>query len=168
MTNIFNMELSQQIVSLDLAKQLKKLGVNQDSLFYWVQGLEISEFPNGDDYDSNYWKERVELINEGKVKHVKKLIKDQDREDRKMFPVYLYSAFTVAELGKLFGENFFIAFENLPFDRVSAVIYGVEGKTKGKIENPRINCKTEVEARAKALIYLIKNKLINPKESPCN
>ena len=30
------MKLENQVCSLDLAKNLKELGVNQDSLFYWV------------------------------------------------------------------------------------------------------------------------------------
>ena len=32
------MNLSDQVVSLDLAKKLKDLGVKQDSLFYWTIG----------------------------------------------------------------------------------------------------------------------------------
>lgn len=33
------MPLEKQVVSLELAKRLKELGVRQDSLFHWYQGL---------------------------------------------------------------------------------------------------------------------------------
>lgn len=35
------MKLQDQVISLKLAKQLKELGVKQDSLFYWVRDKEI-------------------------------------------------------------------------------------------------------------------------------
>lgn len=42
------MKLEQQVVSLELAKQLKELGVKQDSLFYWDTDYENGRviFPN--------------------------------------------------------------------------------------------------------------------------
>ena len=33
------MKLEQQVCSLELAKELKKLGVKQKSEFYWYEGL---------------------------------------------------------------------------------------------------------------------------------
>lgn len=42
------MKLEQQVVSLELAKRLKELGVKQDSHFYWREGYHTEEsFDNG-------------------------------------------------------------------------------------------------------------------------
>ena len=65
------MKLEQQVVSLELAKQLKELGVKQDSLFYWSK--------------------QVDQIHWG-LEHAKYFAVDK-RQD--------VSAFTVAELGEM-------------------------------------------------------------------
>ena len=67
------MKLEQQVVSLELAKQLKELGVKQDSLFYWD-----TDYENGRVIFPNY-------------------------EVRELMPKLnnRVSAFTVAELGEM-------------------------------------------------------------------
>lgn len=44
------MKLEDQVCSLELAKRLKKLGVNQDSLFYWLKADEPYVWYNGVNY----------------------------------------------------------------------------------------------------------------------
>ena len=39
------MKLEQQVVSLELAKKLKELGVKQDSLFYWWGTFNYRPYP---------------------------------------------------------------------------------------------------------------------------
>ena len=65
------MELMNQVCSLELAKELKNLGVKQDSLWYWVN------YSGG-----------AELILENNINEI--MLKSKDT----------YSAFTVAEFGK--------------------------------------------------------------------
>lgn len=69
------MKLEQQVVSLELAKQLKELGVKQDSLFYWSK--------------------QVDQIHWG-LEHAKYFAVDK-RQD--------VSAFTVSELGEMFDDG---------------------------------------------------------------
>jgi|SRR5579864_4805941 len=75
------MTLENQVVSLDLAKRLKELGVKQESLFYWVNQ------PNGGLRTNGY---KWQLEPEPRTRHQS----------------YDYiSAFTVAELGEMLGRE---------------------------------------------------------------
>jgi hypothetical protein len=117
------MKIKDQVCNVDLAKRLKQLGVEQESLFWWVDII--------DGYDHSG---REEWWIEPTYKGYKKYL----------------SAFTVAELGK-----------KLP-----------EGYWSGKFNKSKFVCweyladdtyaKTEADARAKMLIYLLENKLISP------
>ncbi len=127
------MKLENQVVSLELSKKLKELGVKQDSLFYWV-GMSIRK---GKDVKVGFalWSK----------KELDKLIKELGQTQEAII-----SAFTVAELGEMLPEEVtsnskrlsyphrFFNFKSLPF------------------KMPNI----EADARAKMLIYLIENKLI--------
>lgn len=123
------MKLEEQVVSLELAKKLKELGVKQNSLHYWqyVYAHKSYELDNGD-------------------------------ED----PAMTYSAFTVAELGEMLHKSkyavikqfdggcyFFKQHENTTLE------YGM---IAGRGFAPK---KTEADARAKMLIYLLEHNLIN-------
>jgi len=122
-----NMKLESQVVSLELAKKLKELGVEQESLWYWK---------------SRSYNNVVRSI---LVEGIPKL------KDR----VGYYSAFTVAELGEM-----------LPKNRVSKHsetgnwVCGVQPENSNGFLNYAVE-KTEADARAKMLIYLLENKLIN-------
>lgn len=70
------MKLEQQVVSLEIAKRLKELGVKQESLFWW-------------EYNGSF---------EYKVIYGRRL------EDEKKSGRYI-SAFTVAELGEMLREE---------------------------------------------------------------
>jgi len=71
------MKLQDQVVSLKLAKELKELGVKQESLFYWAD-IKVDELASGKDKDLKL----VYVNEEGNYK-------------------YQISAFTCAELGEM-------------------------------------------------------------------
>jgi hypothetical protein len=73
------MELSKQVVSLDLAKRLKELGVKQESLFWWVEQED--------------WQDHIEKIG---VPRKAPWLKNSRYHNAGEI---IYSAFTVAELG---------------------------------------------------------------------
>lgn len=132
------MKLESQVVSLELAKKLKELGVPQESLFWWVRlNEEWCVSPNFSS-DPN-WKEKKEN----------------------------YSAFTVAELGEMLPVDYF-TFQNEKGDWFVARIDDREISELGteiiKTED-LFQENTEADARAKCLIYLIENKLLNAKIS---
>lgn len=126
------MKLEDQVISLELAKKLKRLGVKQESIWHW------KEFKN----------QRVSL------RHAKRFLPSVSTKDN------YYSAFTVAELGKMlpYGDELFgkrlefmkrggiwkLHFQD---DEIDNLYYEVEDKL-------------EVNARVKMLIYFLESKLI--------
>lgn len=129
------MELKEQVCSLELAKKLKQLGVKQESIFWW-----------GGISNMGIWCDHV---------------KNELPEKEKRF--VWYSAFTVAELGEM-----------LPPFVTSEKQLGVAGGwfchldsnplNLPMIKNPHrheIDADTEANARARMLVYLLENKLIN-------
>lgn len=115
------MKLEDQVISLELAKELKKLGVEQKSIFYW-----------GCDWKGKNYK--IKIPSYGLIRH----------------PELYHSAFTVAELGALLPVTMLFEkhrngewkmFDNLHFDFYSSDL-------------------NEANARAKMLIYLLENKLL--------
>ena len=125
------MELKNQVVSLGLAEQLKKLGVNQDSYFCWhyYKGLkseaELGEFIMG------------------------------------MCSGIFISAFTVAELGELLPIT--VKYTKNPVGYKYQAHYDtLKDDLSGELDYKRSTASnTEADARAKMLIYLLENKLIN-------
>ena len=115
------MKLEQQVVSLELAKKLKELGVKQDSLFYhYSQGIGTAD---------DLW-ERGE-------NHI--WVWDN-----------AYSAFTVAELGEVIGAGL-----NTRINMSGNIVVFHTLYDNG------FTADTEADARAKMLIYLLENNLIN-------
>lgn len=134
------MKLEDQVVSLELAKNLKELGVEQESLFYWIERC------NADGTD--YFVYMLANVERPLLKHIN----------------IAAAAFTVAELGEMLpktlaSEEFgslelvwkhdLIGYGQYQFE---CVFYSVDILPED----------TEADARAKMLIYLIENKLINP------
>lgn len=126
------MEISEQVVSLKLAKRLKELGYPQEGLWYWVK----------------------ECWDLGKCD--KKLMTKSEMSVREDYNRYTYkvicTAPTVAELGEwlpeaLFGEeNIYILYEDccvIEFVSFGGYFY--------------CNEKTEANARARILIWLVEN-----------
>lgn len=133
------MKLEQQVCSLDLAKRLKELGVKQESLYRYNQyAVDIEQ--------GGQW----ELES---TQHMKKY----------HTPPPFVSAFTVAEIGEMLPHRIknnngdAILHEILSFsDAAKAYQMCYEGDFSLYVNWD----KSEADARAKMLVYLIENKLI--------
>lgn len=129
------MKLENQVVSLELAKKLKELGVPQESLFYW--------------YDFKDGKTSLET-------------KEARRNDCAWCNTYcmsdVSSAYTSAELGEMLPDNFHT------FRKGDQKYWcGLDTRLFNIFENAWWNHEeehTEADARAKMLIYLIEHNLI--------
>ena len=132
--------LEKQVTSLELSKELKELGVKQDSLFAWYQYhnkvyCEYREYQASCDAQSTYQDGYAKL------------------------PVETCAAFTVAELGEMlpqYAESYRIA-----TNKFSCKFCEVIEDTKGDPKNGEATIKvahTEANARAKMLIYLIERR----------
>jgi hypothetical protein len=137
------MELQKQVCSLELAKRLKELGVKQESYFCWFQNARSGNWMIGDAYDA---------IKNGEYKDTK-----DGKEE-----IISYSAFTVAELGKMLpnklrGEDGVVAYR--PYTYLSSEGWRCE-YWSGTFGRPQYRkggdcyAVTEADARAKMLIYL--------------
>ena len=118
---LIDMKLEKQVVSLELAKKLKELGVKQESYFGWV-------------YDP-YW---------GPNHFVTSNSDDYNWE---------YSAFTVAELGEMLSKGTLAWWQNTRDEHGDpnwVYSYGAVS----------VSAKTEADARAKMLVYLLKSSLV--------
>jgi len=134
------MRIEDQVVSLELAKKMKELGFEQESLCWWSKPWDINCAYTGDE---------LEII-------------DSDwLEYHDMEKAAVYSAYTVAELGEMLPKEIFIGKKcnalcitkykpNSSMWNVSYV-YGGFGES--------FKDKSEANARAKMLIHLKKNKL---------
>jgi len=132
------MKLENQVTNLELSKKLERLGVKQESVWYWVR------FDHGNKKVKDWaLLERKNCFNEEDTLHIDYV-----------------SAFTVAELGNLMkfelGDGLFLWNYHLPkrdcFDLV------LRDAPQGKILWEE-RAKTEADARSLMLIYLIENKL---------
>lgn len=127
------MKLENQVCNLELSKKLKELNVKQESLFYW---------------DGNT------RVDGGFDLHQRTLT--QFNKER------MISAFTVAELGEMLPEDYFV-FKNSIGD------YIYSERTKRKLSESGYEKwelvalgqeNTEADARANILIYLLEQGLI--------
>jgi len=118
--------LENQVCNLELSKKLERLGVKQESVWYWVR------FDHGNKKVKDWaLLERKNCFNEEDTLHIDYV-----------------SAFTVAELGEMLKES--KSFQSS--DKIGQwCCWTTETVT---------HAKTEADARAKMLIYLIENKLI--------
>ena len=129
-----NMKLEQQVVSLELAKQLKELGVEQGSLFYWIVDETTEDgFVNCD------------------LRH---------KPDLKGYDSVVCSAFTVSELGEMLPNELSYTGENndeeweLFFEKLDTLWRGYYLYKFGQTRLFEVDGETEAECRAKMLIFL--------------
>lgn len=144
--------MEKYVCSLELAKKLKELGVKQESEFYWwFRKIE------GDNYVCELWsnhavKVQVEAWNSMNFQFPDSKINDH------------YSAFTVGELGEMLPANIWL-------DNDWRYLNFIKNKREDLGRNPKWCYRygkkkiirfadTEANCRAKMLIYLIENKLI--------
>lgn len=125
------MKLEDQVCSLELAKRLKELGVKQESLFYWF---------------TNQLVYRCDLSKWEKCKK------------------YIFSAFTVGELGEMLPKRLEITIHDVSHINAIGIQIGQEYCFRDEFQPPtfekRFELVTEADARAKLLIFLLKNKLL--------
>ena len=133
------MTLENQVCSLELAKRLKELDVEQFSLFSHYR---LSDSPDG----TQHW----EILMPSRY--------GSAFEER-------YSAFTVAELGEMLPASFDWTGTNVFVEFGKSSIHGdylINLRECARPERMTIHIRadTEADARAKMLIYLLENKLI--------
>lgn len=75
------MKLEDQVISLLLSKKLKEIGIKQNSLFYWIRA------------------KKSENIDVFGLTYITNIFCDKNKFKE------IYSAFTVAELGKILQEH---------------------------------------------------------------
>lgn len=131
------MELEKQVISLDLARKLKELGVKQDSLFWWGYRFDVKKRP---------------LVSDGQWKLFMQSVEN---------PVLGsdVSAFTVAELGEMLPATITRNTDTyfLHCEKVGGWSIYYPGIKTLYIEGGNEN---EADVRAHMLIYLIDKKLI--------
>ena len=130
------MKLENQVCNLELSKKLKELGVKKDSVWFW-----------------QFNDKEGERLGIGKY--------SLERFNPNIFQSYKdYPAFTVAELGEMLpdainddelytskhGNKWYVEYMNLPEDKPECL--------------RSLFAKTEADARAEMLIWLIENKHI--------
>ena len=147
------MKLEQQVVSLELAKKMKELGFEQESLWYWVT----------DDLGLTY----LSIDSMGSVMHSRNStrVPNYGRPEDYGWRVVeeLYSAYTVAEFGEMLprlqGYNLIYTGEHR--GGKFCCFYQKSGFGDDfPIGTELCKADTEADARAKTLIYLKQKKLI--------
>ena len=140
------MNLEQQVVRLELAKEMKELGFKQDSLFYWCpkfSGSGSPSFPYR--FENSYY--------------LRTWDKEKENAPTNYSDVDFYSAYTVAELGEMLPVSDCII-EEMVEDKEWYV--KIEDGRSTDIKTHQEVADTEADARAMMLIYLAENNLINP------
>jgi len=145
------MELKKQVVSLELAKKLKELGVKQDSLFYWLE------------YNDEW---QVKATHGGLTRKFIDNVRKNARDGR-IIPKDCISAFTVAELGetlrlKLGNEHDYNSRPITDENNKGSFKWQARNQEEGLYDKDGnyIFADTEADARAKILIHLLENKLM--------
>ena len=143
------MDLKDQVCSLKLAKQLKELGVKQESLWYWDSCGNLKK-------DDHWFLITTESY---------------DFNDYPGPTFNIISAFTCAELGEMLPviltkttlNNYELRIQKLDDNKRWECFYkdwNVPEVGHGHLKGQTFRDKTEANTRAKMLIYLIKNNLI--------
>lgn len=152
--------LTQQVSSLELSQRLQELGVPQkESNFYWRLGYSTSEsFDKGISTGKQGHFRDYELVYLPYPRYTTSDVKWNERDLAKIDATEV-AAFTAAELGELLvktkGEN--------PTTYFRSTVW-MEGEWWATMDTdnktPAIRAKTEADARALMLIYLLEQGLL--------
>jgi hypothetical protein len=128
------MKLEDQVTNLELSKQLKELGVEQESLFYWVE------------VKKGKWEcwELIHLMQHWECCHM-----------RNEKPINKISAFTVAELGEILP--YYVELTKVGPIKMATIYSDYNPLCEDDVS---MIAEKEADVRAKMLIYLIENNLI--------
>jgi hypothetical protein len=133
--NIKYMEHEKQLVNRELAQEMKELGFEQESQFYWVHHRAFT------------FEQKPKLVKGWNLVPLERMRPHHDS---------VYSAYSVAELGEmLYRAKFYVATHRSIHDDVPHMKWECNYDMQ-KI----IHADTEANCRAKMLIYLRKNNLI--------
>lgn len=142
------MELSKQVCTLQQAKRLKELGVEQKSYFSHGVGRGIETL------DTTAW--------------VNQWAKEGNSESN----IEIFSAFTVAELGEMlanvryesFGFPLMFTSYSYNYDEMQNIFgkWACNYRNPLNFTNPDIKAENEADARAQMLIYLLESGTIKP------
>lgn len=151
------MKMEDQVVSAELAKVLKELGVKQDSLFYWIQR---GNYP--DDWSDAFLETKEDVA------------KYEMNSDGQC------SAPTVAELGKMLPSGFYTYYDDFDGWTCSSSwsfcdrsLSDIRMRSSDILWGPCIparqcrytqEAKTEANARAKMVAYLLKEGILKVEE----
>lgn len=139
------MNIKNQVTSLETSKKLKELGVEQESIFFWIQTYDSTLAPILNHSIARAPSVRGDLY-----------LVDRSPNGRN------YAAFTASELAEMLpsciykGENRYFKLNIVKYDDVWAVCYHWHDHD---LYLPNGN-KLLVEALADCLVYLKENKLI--------
>lgn len=134
------MTLEQHVISLELAKKLKELGVKQESVFAWFRNDGMSEWELDryqDDWPKDEWPAN---------------------------DIRQYSVFTVTELGEILSPHFSshkCIGQPQQWECCNDKLEWHCDPKKG-IYREAMHAESEADARAKMLIYLLENNLYDP------
>jgi len=152
------MPLENQVVSLELAKKLKELGINQESLWWWYNDFSDSSpcCQSSVTFDSHWFQDKSPMV--WRCTKCGNIIKKEDISTVDNFVIRkkgIYSAYTCAELCEM-----------LPFYRLMVVRSGDKKECTITDEDTSVQGygKNLTNAMAKMLIYLIENKLVDIKD----
>jgi len=126
--------LERQVCSLAWARKLKKLGVGQQSAFYWCQRV---------DPKTQY---ELEL---GRNIHSRLFLEQE-----------FIAAFTCAELGEMLPQGWEFIFYHTIRGPHRIDCNFIPSVNEGRFLSNWFEADTEADARAKMLCYLIENKII--------
>lgn len=155
------MKLENQVCSFEQAKKLKDLGIKQDSLFYHFPNPNTEEIKKKYKLPDYNVVEGSKFIPSNQIKDVRAMVLDG------IFPK-TYSAFTVAELSVMLGNNYPSWSFNKNGKKWIATVINKNEKRDGKniTTAPEFDryAETQADALATLLIATIEIDFMKPKE----
>lgn len=145
------MNIKDQVVSLELAKEMKELGVKQDSFWHWTWAE---------------WNEEVEWVlilpDEAARLKKEKFSAYTVAELGERLPLYFYSFDTELDGWQCATPDGFFKQDSTPYTSVDTLFGPL--RIPAEMRRYMEEAKTEADARAKIVIYLIKEGYIKEGE----